>query len=183
LHRQQRREHAIGRRLYSHLSKLGRTVVTTNYDEWLDDELPAPPPNIGDDDAAPDDSAPTPRRVYYKTEDLTAAHLNKENAVIHLHGSVRHPEGMILTTQQYVQHYANDRRTRDGDTENLVLTFLEDLFKNKTVLFIGYGLDQPCGRSSIARPHGVRLGVTMRVHRVRIVRAYTVLRTERPASS
>jgi len=35
LHRQERREHAIGRRLYSHLSKLGRTFVTTNYDEWL----------------------------------------------------------------------------------------------------------------------------------------------------
>jgi len=94
------------------------------------------------DAAASEDSAPTPRRVYYKTEDLTAVHLNEENAVIHLHGSVRHPEGMILTTQQYVRHYANDRRTRDGDTENLVLTFLEDLFKNKTVLFIGYGLDE-----------------------------------------
>lgn len=47
-----------------------------------------------------------------------------------------------MTTQQYVQHYANDRRTRDSDTVNLVLTFLEDLFKNKTVLFIGYGLDE-----------------------------------------
>jgi hypothetical protein len=27
--------------------------------------------------------------------------------------------------------------------------------------------DEPCGRSSIVRPHGVRLGVTMRVHMVR----------------
>ena len=27
--------------------------------------------------------------------------------------------------------------------------------------------DEPCGRSLIARPHGVRLGVTMRVHMVR----------------
>ena len=27
--------------------------------------------------------------------------------------------------------------------------------------------DRPCGRSLIARPHGVKLGVTMRVHRVR----------------
>ena len=31
--------------------------------------------------------------------------------------------------------------------------------------------DEPCGRSLIARPHGVRLGGTMRVHMVRIVRA------------
>jgi hypothetical protein len=45
LHRQERREYAIGRRLYADLSKLGRTFVSTNYDEGLDDELPAPPPS------------------------------------------------------------------------------------------------------------------------------------------
>lgn len=142
LHRKDRTEHPIGRRLYSHLSKLGKTFVTTNYDEWLDDELPAPALDVSGDAPASADAAPKPRQVYYKTEDLTAAHLNEENAVIHLHGSVRHPEGMILTTQQYVQHYANDRRKSEGDAENLVLTFLEDLFRNKTVLFIGYGLDE-----------------------------------------
>ena len=43
--------------------------------------------------------------------------------------------------------------------------------------------DQPCGRSSIAKPHGVRLGVTMRVHRVRIVRAYRPLRSQDEAAS
>ena len=43
--------------------------------------------------------------------------------------------------------------------------------------------DQPCGRSLIARPHGVRLGVTMRVHRVRIVRAYRPLRSQDGAAS
>ena len=43
---------------------------------------------------------------------------------------------MILTTPHYVQHYANDRKSQ----ENIVLTFLEDLFRDKTVLFIGYGL-------------------------------------------
>src|SRR5262245_58434802 len=41
LHRRNRAEHPAGCRLYSHLSKLGKTFVTTNYDEWLDDELPA----------------------------------------------------------------------------------------------------------------------------------------------
>src|SRR2546426_99524 len=39
LHRKERTEHAIGRRLYSYLSKLGKTFVTTNYDEWLDEEI------------------------------------------------------------------------------------------------------------------------------------------------
>ena len=43
--------------------------------------------------------------------------------------------------------------------------------------------DEPCGRSLIARPHGVRLGVTMRVHRVRIVRAERPLRSQDGAAS
>ena len=47
-----------------------------------------------------------------------------------------------MTTPDYVQHYANDRGTADGNRENYVLTFLEHLFAQKTVLFVGYGLDE-----------------------------------------
>jgi hypothetical protein len=82
---------------------------------------------------------PAPRTVYYKVADLTAAHLNERNAVIHLHGSIREPDEMILTTPHYIQHYAYDRR-KDTDGENFVLTFLDDLFTHKVVLFVGYGL-------------------------------------------
>jgi hypothetical protein len=53
---------------------------------------------------------------------------------------------------------------------------------SRTRLRHGRG-DQPCGRSLIARPYGVRLGVTMRVHRVRIVRAYRPLRSQDVAAS
>ena len=49
---------------------------------------------------------------------------------------------MILTTADYVQHYANDRRSNVRDPENYVLTFLEHLFEHKTVLFVGYGLEE-----------------------------------------
>ena len=51
---------------------------------------------------------------------------------------------MILTTQDYVRHYANDRRrATTNDEENLVLTFLDNLFnREKTVLFVGYGLEE-----------------------------------------
>jgi hypothetical protein len=45
---------------------------------------------------------------------------------------------MILTTQDYLKHYANDRRGQ----ENQVLTLLEELFRSKTILFIGYGLEE-----------------------------------------
>ena len=142
LHRKSREEHAKGRRLHSYLSKLGKTFVTTNYDEWLDEELSAPPADLTGDAIATAGSAPKPRTIYDRPEDLTASNLNQGNVVIHLHGSAKNPSGMILTTPQYVQHYANDRRPNDHHPENFVLTFLEDLFANKTVLFVGYGLTE-----------------------------------------
>src|SRR5712672_2414862 len=49
LHRKERSEHAIGCRLYSYLSKLGKTFVTTNYDEWLDEEIVPPTTDVGDE--------------------------------------------------------------------------------------------------------------------------------------
>lgn len=140
LHPTPRKEHDQGRRIYSHLSKLSTTFVTTNYDEWLDEDLPASSGALVEGDMATADNLPQARTIYHKPEDLTAASLNQENVVIHLHGSAKHPDGMILTTPQYVQHYANDRRSADDFLENYVLTFLEYLFENKTVLFVGYGL-------------------------------------------
>ena len=47
---------------------------------------------------------------------------------------------MVLTTSHYVRHYANDRRANGPEGENRVLTFLEFLFSQKSVLFVGYGL-------------------------------------------
>ena len=49
---------------------------------------------------------------------------------------------MVLTTQDYVTRYANDRFKTDPSMENRVLTFLDHLFTNKTVLFVGYGLEE-----------------------------------------
>ena len=49
---------------------------------------------------------------------------------------------MILTTQDYIRHYANDRGPGDPEAENRILTFLDYLFREKTVLFIGYGLQE-----------------------------------------
>lgn len=42
LHPRDRGEEPKGRRRYASLSKLGKTFVTTNYDGWLDEELPEP---------------------------------------------------------------------------------------------------------------------------------------------
>jgi hypothetical protein len=123
------------------LFKLGKIFVTTNYDEWLDEGLRQPTPSVVPD-ATPKESAISPIRVVHRVEDLLPSALEEPNTVIHLHGSLRDPKSMILTTQEYVQHYANDRMSGNPALENRVLTFLEYLFDRKTVLFIGYGLEE-----------------------------------------
>jgi hypothetical protein len=133
---------ARGQRLFSSLSNLGRTFVTTNYDEWLDEAIVLPDLSAKTVPASMGSPRFEPRTIIYKVEDFTPANLNKPDTVIHLHGSLRAPDSMVLTTQHYVQHYANDRRTKETEDENRVLTFLEYLFTEKTVLFVGYGLEE-----------------------------------------
>jgi len=136
-----KKPHLNGKSLYSSLFKLGRVFVTTNYDRWLDERIvdktvsatPAETPN------AP---APNKMKVIHKVNDFLPAVLAQPNTVIHLHGSVLDPFGMVLTTRHYVERYTNDHRTGDPSAENPTLTFLEYLFANYTVLFIGYGLEE-----------------------------------------
>lgn len=143
LHQKHWEKNHDGRKIYSFLSRLGKTFVTTNYDKWLDNEISYPSPELDRDDPGSIlDSVITPRESYYRTEELTADNLNRANVVIHLHGSVKDPSSMIMTTPDYVSHYANDRRVNDRDPENKVLTLLEHLFEHKTVLFVGYGLNE-----------------------------------------
>jgi hypothetical protein len=132
---------AKGRRLYSAIGKLGTAFVTTNYDEWLDDDLAITSVSVSETNDGDEPPRSYRGSVLYQLSDFTLANLNRPGSVIHLHGSVRHPPGMILTTRDYVRHYANDRNFgATGTDENFVLTFLDALFRNKVVLFVGYGL-------------------------------------------
>ena len=143
IHPVARNVHIDGRRIYGLVSRLGKTFVTTNYDQWLDDDIEPPSLSIGSAGAAVKvDSVVKSRGVFYERIDFKAANLNRADTVVHLHGSVLKPESMIVTTQDYVRHYANDRRLTADDPENPVLTFLEYLFEKKTVLFLGYGLEE-----------------------------------------
>jgi hypothetical protein len=142
IHPTERRDNAKGRRLYENLSMLGKTFVTTNYDEWLDTAIGAPAPAIRNESNPATSAIDEPRTVIYEVSELTPDNLRRPNTVIHLHGSVLKPESMILTTQHYVRHYANDRSPRSDAAENNVLTFLDFLFAQKNVLFVGYGLDE-----------------------------------------
>ena len=131
-----------GRRLYANLAKLGNKFVTTNYDEWLDQPISFPETSVKPSADSSTATTLQSRTVIYRIEEIIPSKINNANVVIHLHGSVKHPEGMILTTQDYIHHYANDRGPDDPDAENRILTFLDYLFREKTVLFIGYGLGE-----------------------------------------
>ena len=142
LHSTPRRDHKDGCRLYRSLFSLAKIFVTTNYDEWLDEQIPEPTPASSPATSSASTPPVKPLKVIYKVEDLLPLLLSQPNTVIHLHGSLRDPAGMILTTRDYVRHYANDRLSGDPSNENRVLTFLEHLFHHKTVLFVGYGLEE-----------------------------------------
>jgi hypothetical protein len=131
-----------GRKLYEALSNLGKTFVTTNYDDWLDIAISAPAPSASAENETAIPAIGQKRTVIYKVEELTPDNLERPNTVFHLHGSLLDPGGMIMTTQHYVRHYANDRRADRPEGENKVLSFLGFLFAEKNVLFVGYGLEE-----------------------------------------
>ncbi len=122
---------AIGSELYGLLSSLRPVFVTTNYDKWLDDagseDLSTEVKVGGEAEPA---KGPGSRSKYYLREHLSSALLTERGAVIHLHGSYTHPSSMVVSLKDYIEHYADPR----------VQAFLSEMFKNHTVLFVGYGL-------------------------------------------
>jgi SIR2-like domain len=142
LHPTVRAKHLNGQRLYKSLFALGNIFVTTNYDRWLDERIAEPAASAVPLLSPSTPSPATPMRSIYNVNDFLPAVLTQANTVVHLHGSVVDPSSMILTTRDYIKRYANDHRTGDASSENRALTFLEHLFKNYTVLFIGYGLEE-----------------------------------------
>lgn len=136
-------EKEIGNQVYRNLGKLGSTFVTTNYDGWLDTEIADQPTPVAPP-AAPQtttDNTASPRRRIHEVNEFTPANLNVPKTVFHLHGSLVEPGGMIMTTREYITRYRNDHSDADAARENRTLTFLDYLFSNKTVLFVGYSLE------------------------------------------
>lgn len=130
----------VGKEVYANLSRLATTFVTTNYDEWLDTMPPSPfsaKPQL-----SPSAMMASPRRSFYRQQDITAENLDVPNAVFHLHGSIDDRDSMVLTTVDYLKRYASHRPDGDAERENPFLTFLELLFSLKNVLFLGYGLNE-----------------------------------------
>ncbi len=59
-----------GRQLFGSLSSLGKTFVTTNYDEWLDKEILLPSISVGKPTDPVTVIADKQRRVFYRVQDL-----------------------------------------------------------------------------------------------------------------
>ncbi|MFZ2541754.1 MAG: SIR2 family protein [Gallionella sp.] len=112
-----------GTSIYKSINDIGCVCVTTNYDELLTPRYL----DVKDGSETPK----TVKRICNKKEFLSK-HLDEPGTVIHLHGGISHPETMVVTTKDYLEHY---------DDPN-VQHFLGELFASKTVLFIGYGLDE-----------------------------------------
>jgi hypothetical protein len=122
---------AIGTQLYELLSSLRPVFVTTNYDKWLDEARPeelSAGANVGGE--AEPAKGPGRRPTHYLPQHLSPALLTQRGAVVHLHGSYTDPSSMVVSLKDYIKHYADER----------VQAFLRAMFKNHTVLFVGYGL-------------------------------------------
>jgi hypothetical protein len=130
-------EATTGARLYRCLFKLARTFVTTNYDRWLDKGIPRTTLTSDPRGSPQSTGRQGSMNSVHRIDNLTIARLSEPNTVIHLHGSLEDPTSMILTTSGYLDHYAS---RRPGEV-NPVLAFLDFLFANRTVLFMGYGLE------------------------------------------
>ncbi len=111
-----------GNDIYKFINDMGCCCVTTNYDELLN------PRFLAEEDKSK--AQELGNRVYDK-ERFEIDLLSEPGAVVHLHGSVSRPRRMVVTTKQYLKHYKDIK----------VQAFLKGLFANKTVLFIGYGLE------------------------------------------
>lgn len=114
-----------GEGVYRALNDIGCMCVTTNYDELLS-------PRYKDPEAEAGSTTPAPVNRISERERFFAGLLNEPGTVVHLHGCSDKPQTMIITTKDYLEHY---------DHEN-VKEFLERLFREKVILFLGYGLEE-----------------------------------------
>ena len=128
-----------GDSIYKTINNIGCVCVTTNYDELLS------PRFLEKKKRATGDAVATEGIRIFEKEKLLASYLDEPGTVVHLHGSVREPKNMIVTTKDYLMHY-DDKRVQH---------FLGQLFEKKTVLFLGYGLEEAEILEHILRRGGV----------------------------
>jgi len=107
--------------LYSALRRLAEFYITPNYDNHFDKYF-------------------SEEDVLYELEQFremgkTGAQIDK-NRLYHIHGSIKNPRSIVLTEEDYIRY-----------TDPYFVDFLVNIFRNHSMLFIGYGLEEPPMRS------------------------------------
>jgi len=122
---------AQGVAFYEMLTGLRPVFVTTNYDKYLDETeyLPKTKAASSNDSDTPP-GLPKERQLIDKPEQFTPDLLKERGVVIHLHGSYRSPESMVVSLRDYIHHYNHAN----------VKALITEMFSKHTVLFVGYGL-------------------------------------------
>ena len=123
-------------KIYDALYSFNSIYITTNYDDYLDEIIKKPIPeseiNSEDESQINLNKEKTKGKVFYQKEDISISNLENGN-LIHFHGSMNDEKNLIMTIVDYINHYKYD-----SDPAAL----LEEIFKNYTVLFVGYGLEE-----------------------------------------
>lgn len=104
--------------IYKYINKYSCSFVTTNYDKFI----------------CPDhmNGRSETEWRFHRRDEILAANLDARGSVVHLHGCIDRPESMVITTRDYLSHYSSGE----------IPKFLTHLFSRKTVLFLGYGLEE-----------------------------------------
>jgi SIR2-like protein len=130
-----KKKNHTGENIYHHLSRLSDKFITTNYDRWLKLK-----PNNNDNWQQIKDQVNTEEREFIYRD--FCENLQKNDIVFQIHGSLNNFKSMVVSTSDYLKRYLGDKDAKTIDEENDLLRFLEYVFDNYTVLFIGYGLEE-----------------------------------------
>ena len=103
-------EHFKNQNIYDELYGLHGLNITTNADQYFDRKF-------------------NPLRIVYKHEDFNLSNIDRTK-LYHIHGSILDKEELIFTVRKYIERY-NNKQFKE---------FLEEIFRNYVVLFVGYGM-------------------------------------------
>lgn len=104
--------------LHKNILELSGQIVTTNYDNAFEK-------------ASNDEIIPT---IYDSKFNLSEINRNKNPFILKLHGCFKDPEKCILFLNDYTNLYSG---------ENAAIVKLKSIFTDKTILFLGFGLNDP----------------------------------------
>ncbi len=138
--------------VYQHLKKCGNRFITTNYDLFLDNILreteKEPTQRIKNNtemSTVEEKKSENKYRTFYSIQEVRKNSLINNNLLIHLHGSIKKQDEMVVATSEYLDLYGNEKYK----------DILRLFFKDKKVVIIGYGLSEIDILDNIFRPMNV----------------------------